>query len=516
MVGSFLLAKEDGLDKPAWADISERCADYKALWGQWDHLEVRGSLLFRKSEAENTNSPRWQLLVPKGRWKEVFRHLHDHRTGGHLGLAKTLEKIQVAFYWPRMQDIVEYLCKICDKCAARKPTLQHQRAPLKQYIVGCPLERIAVDILRPLPKTKRGNTSVVVVGDYFTKWTEAFAIPDQEATTVARVIVEEFVCRFGVPRQLHSDKGSNFESKLFQQMCKLLEIDKTRTSSRRPQSDGMVERFNRTLESMLSMYAEKKSNTWDEHLPYVMLAYRSSVHASTGVSPNKMMLGREVELPLQAVVPMPEEDSDEDICEYVQGIQDKLEEAHETARVPLKKAAQRQKRNYDHRATNVRKFQPGQAVWYHNPTLKVGRCKKFHHPWKGPYIVTQFLDDVTYRIQEKSKSKAIVCHVDKLKLYKGERKPTWFNLWLVINSGMWVRIASYRSRLGWRKGQNFVNCRWQLCGLAETGTCLIENLVRTSWSTARKGSRTLWRHCYMLCDSPPLITIQECTELRCD
>ena len=93
-----------------------------------------------------------------------------------------------------------------------------------------------------------------------------------------------------------------------------------------------------------------------------------------------MMLGREVELPLQAVVPRPEEDRDEDICEYVQGIQDKLEEAHETARVHLKKAAQRQKRNYDHRATNVRKFEPGQAVLYHNRTLKVGRCKKFHHP----------------------------------------------------------------------------------------------------------------------------------------
>ena len=425
VIGPFLLDKEDGLSKPAWADISERCADYKALWSQWDRLEVRGSLLFRKCEGGKTNSPRWQLLVPKGRWKEVFKHLHDHRTGGHLGVAKTLEKIQMAFYWPRMHSVVENFCRMCDSCAARKPTLQHQRAPLKQYIVGCPLERVAIDILGPLPKTKRGNTYVIVVGDYFTKWTEAFAIPDQEAATVARVLVEEFICRFGVPRQLHSDKDSNFESQLFQQTCKLLEIDKTRTSSRRPQSDGMVERFNRTLESMLSMYVEKKPSTWDEHLPYVMLAYRSSIHGSTGFSPNMMMLGREVELPLQAVVPRPEDDK-EDICEYVQGVQEKLEEAHVAARVHLKKAAQHQKRNYDHRATNVRKFNPGQAVWYHNLTLKMGRCKKFNHPWKGPYTVTQAIDDVTYKIQEKPQSKGIVCHVDKLKLYKGEKQPMWF------------------------------------------------------------------------------------------
>ena len=136
----FLLAKEEGLNKPAWADISDRCANYKALWSQWDHLVVRGSLLFRKCEGGKTNSPRWQLLVPNGRWKEVFKHLHDHRTGVHRRVAKTLENIQMAFYWPRMHSIVENLCRICHPCAARKPTLQHQRAPPKQYIVGCPLE----------------------------------------------------------------------------------------------------------------------------------------------------------------------------------------------------------------------------------------------------------------------------------------------------------------------------------------------------------------------------------------
>ena len=160
-----------------------------------------------------------------------------------------------------------------------------------------------MDIIGPLPKTKCGNIFVLVIGDYFTKWTEAFAIPDQEAVTVARVVVEEFICRFGVPRQLHTDKGSNFESQLFHQICKLLDIDKMRTTSRRQQSDGMVEHFNRTLESMLTMYVEKKPNRWDEYLPYVMLAYTSTIHDSTGFSPSMMMLGRELELQLQVVIP---------------------------------------------------------------------------------------------------------------------------------------------------------------------------------------------------------------------
>ena len=425
-IGPLLLAKEEGNDKPRWSDISDKCRDYKALWAQWDHLEIRGNLLFRKSETGKSRSPQWQLLVPKAKWKEVLQHLHDHRTGGHLGTKKTLEKIQHAFFWPHMRETVENFCKSCDDCAARKPALKHHRAPLKQYLVGCPLERIAIDILGPLPKTSRGNIYVLVIGDYFTKWTEAFAIPDQEAKTVARVLVEEFICRFGVPRQLHSDKGTNFESQLFQQVCKLLDIDKTRTTSRRPQSDGMVERFNRTLESMLTMYVEKRPNRWDEHLPYVMLAYRSSVHDSTGYSPNMMMLGREVELPLQSVVPRPVEEGVDNVAEYVQGIHNKMEIAHEDARAHLKKAAQHQKKNYDHRTTGDRKFVTGQAVWYYNPSLKTGRCRKLNKSWKGPFVVTQVIDDVRYQIQLNLKTKPIVCHVDTLKKYEGDNPPTWY------------------------------------------------------------------------------------------
>ena len=108
-----------------------------------------------------------------------------------------------------------------------------------------------MDILGPLPLTPRGNKFVLVVTDYFTKWTESYAIPNQEATTVAEKLVSEFVCRFGVPREIHSDQGTNFESKVMTEVCKLLDIEKTRTTPLHPQSDGQVERYNRTLIEML-------------------------------------------------------------------------------------------------------------------------------------------------------------------------------------------------------------------------------------------------------------------------
>ena len=112
------------------------------------------------------------------------------------------------------------------------------------------MDRIGIDILGPLPISHQGNTCLLVVGDYFTRWIEAYAIPDQQAETVARRLVHDFIARFGVPLELHSDQGRNFESQLFQEICSLLEIKKTRSTPYRPQSNGLIERFNRTLGKM--------------------------------------------------------------------------------------------------------------------------------------------------------------------------------------------------------------------------------------------------------------------------
>ena len=91
-----------------------------------------------------------------------------------------------------------------------------------------------MDILGPLPRTPRGNCYVLVISDNFTKWTESYALADQTATTIAEKIVSEFVSRFGVPRQIHSDQGTNFESNVMAEICKLLGIEKTRTTPLHP------------------------------------------------------------------------------------------------------------------------------------------------------------------------------------------------------------------------------------------------------------------------------------------
>ena len=119
---------------------------------------------------------------------------------------------------------------------------------MRQYNVGYPMEHIGLDISGPYPASKRGHKYLMVASCYFTKWMDAIPLKTQEATHVASELVDQFISVFGVPLQLHTDLGSNFESKVFQEVCKLLGIEKTRTSVQRPQSDGMVERANRSIQ----------------------------------------------------------------------------------------------------------------------------------------------------------------------------------------------------------------------------------------------------------------------------
>ena len=193
-----------------------------------------------------------QLVVPQSLRKGILTEVHEGTTSGHLGEERTHGRLKERFYWPGHWNDVRNWCKTCAVCASRKTPAPKTRAPLQTVKVGSPMQLVAVDILGPLPESEGGNLYVLGVADYFTKWVEVFPIPNQEARTVATKLVDEVFCRFSMPEQLHSDQGKQFESKVIEEICKLLHIRKSRTTPYHPQSDGLVERFNRTLLSMLA------------------------------------------------------------------------------------------------------------------------------------------------------------------------------------------------------------------------------------------------------------------------
>ena len=223
-------------------------------------------------------------------------------------------------------------------------------------------------------------SSLNQVLDYFSKWIEAFATPDQEAETVANVLVDGFILCYGVPKQIHSDQGSQFESKLFRFLCDLLGIDKTRTTAYHPQSNGFIERYNRTLQSMLSKLIEGDQRNWDRALPIAMMAYGSSVHDSMGMSPARMLFGREIQLLLGC----PPDEAIQDDCNipYVIALRDQLQNVHEIVHDNMSEASQRQKRGYDHRK-NFKAYETGSSVYLFEPVRKKGVSPKLESSWTG-------------------------------------------------------------------------------------------------------------------------------------
>ena len=137
------------------------------------------------------------------------------------------------------------------------------------------MQPVAMDIIGPFPESPGGNTYVLVVADYFTRWTKAYLLPNQEASTVAGKLVDE---RFSPPEQLHSDQGHNLESEVIAEVCK------SRTTPYHQQSDGLVERFNRTLLDMLTAAVRNCLFQWESHLRCLCPVYNTSVHPTTGYS----------------------------------------------------------------------------------------------------------------------------------------------------------------------------------------------------------------------------------------
>ncbi|GFT31358.1 hypothetical protein TNCV_608011 [Trichonephila clavipes] len=247
--------------------------------------------------------------------------------------------------------------------------------------------------------------------DYFTKWPEAYPISDQEASTVAEVLVQHWISRFRVPLQLHSDQGRNLDSAVCKKLCEIHAIDKTRATALHPQSDGMVERFNRTILNSLFLLVSNNGQDWDKKLPFFLLAYRTAVHETTSYPPSQMIFRRDLHLPADLLFSRPP-DAPLAPEEYIKKLQARKEKIHYLARESINMASKMMKTQYD--------FHEGDKVWLWNPKCRKGLSPKFQTNWEGPYTVLKRLNDVVVWIQKSPHSKLKVIYYNRLSPYLGQ------------------------------------------------------------------------------------------------
>ena len=414
-VGELLKAMESH-QKPSPDHAKSKSVKYRRLYQQWDQLMIRNGVLWRQYEHPNEQQSWLQLVAPTTLQSEIIKEAHEGTTGGHLGQDKTLHRVKQRFYWPGHFNDIRNWCRSCNSCITRKTPAPSQRGPLGTISAGYPMQIVAADIVGPLPESDGGNSYILVVADYFTRWVEAFPLPNQEAVTVANKLVDEAFLRLGIPEQLHSDQGRQFESKLLGEVCRLLQIHKTRTTPYHPQCDGLVERYNRTLLSMLSTSAVDHPFDWEPHLRKVCMAYNSSIQASTGYTRFYLMFGREARLPLDTIYGTNQSPLDlPSTGEYATQLQSRLLHAYDLVRKHLGMHHKRQKVFYD-KKVHGKPYKSGDLVWLHSPVPPRGASRKLYYPWTGPFKVIKKLSDVTYRIQQaQGKRVRKIVHFDHLK-----------------------------------------------------------------------------------------------------
>uniref|UniRef100_A0A3B3HLU8 Gypsy retrotransposon integrase-like protein 1 n=1 Tax=Oryzias latipes TaxID=8090 RepID=A0A3B3HLU8_ORYLA len=324
-------------------DIKDGSPGMKLMLKEWKRLELRDGLLYRRRQCDTVTT--YQLVLPMALRSDVLRCLHDDM--GHMGLERTQDLVRSRFYWPKMAADVEAKIKNCGRCVRRKSPPE-KAAPLVNIRTTRPMELVCMDFLSLEPDSKN-TKDILVITDHFTKYAVALPTRNQKATTVAKCLWEQFLVHYGFPERLHSDQGRDFESRVIKELSCLTGIRKVRTSPYHPRGNP-VERFNRTLLSMLGTLTNEQKTHWCDYVKTLAHAYNCTKNEVTGFSPYELMFGRQPRLPVDLAFNLPVKEAQTPThSQYVRNLKARLEESYQSAFANAVKVAKRNKQHFDKR-----------------------------------------------------------------------------------------------------------------------------------------------------------------------
>ncbi|KAH9686118.1 Endonuclease [Citrus sinensis] len=378
----FEYIKELYANDPDFANVFNACE--KVAFGKFYKHD---GLLFRENK----------LCVPHSSLRELLvREAHGGGLMGHFGIAKTLDVLKEHFFWPHMKRDVERICEKCITCKHAKSRVLPHGLYNPLPIPSEPWVDISMDFVLGLPRSKRGNDSVFVVVDRFSKM--AHFIPchkTDDATSIANLFFKEIVRLHGVPRSIVSDRDAKFLSHFWKTLWGKLGTKLLFSTTCHPQTDGQTEVVNRTLSTLLRAIIQKNLKTWEECLPHVEFAYNRTVHSATKFSPFEIVYGFNPLTPLD-LLPLP---IDERASMDGKKKAELVKQLHERTRQHIEKRTEQ----YATQANKGRKqvvFQPGDWVWVHmrKERFPAQRRSKLLPRGDGPFQVVARINDNAYKL----------------------------------------------------------------------------------------------------------------------
>jgi len=426
----FTDSSVDKVDRAELIRLQQCDPDISSLFDLVDkpdhYYTLRSGVLVRrwKDHLSPQEAEIHQVVVPTLLRPKLLQLAHDIPAAGHLGVAKTKNRLLRHFYWPSISRDTKDFCRSCDVCQRLGKGTSVPPAPLHSLpLVSEPFCQVAMDIVGPLPVCKdSGNRFILTVLDLCTHYPEAVPLQNHTAQSVAQALTTVF-SRFGFPQEVLSDQGTDFMSELMQIFLNDFGINHIRSSPYRPQTNGACEKFNGTMKTMLRSLTDQFPDSWDLALPWILFAYREVPVETLGCSPFDLLFGRSVAGPLSLLKNTWLQDTDlggakQNVVEFILNTRDRLRHGIDAATKHADNERSKAKRWYDRRACQ-REFDPGDKVLVLLPVQGKPLEAKFH----GPYLVEQRLGPVDYVISTPDRRKTKrVCHINLLKKYV-ERDP---------------------------------------------------------------------------------------------
>lgn len=408
---------KDNVCTKIFAFIRNLTGSSKKRNNKYKNFQIENGVLYKKNY--NPIGNRWLIVLPASLKMEVLFKLHDDPISGHFGIYRTWDRVRNRFFWPGMhKDVVSYV-NSCIDCQRRKKS-SLSPAGLLQPIppATSPFERVGIDLLGRFPKSQTGNKWIIVCLDYMTRYAETKATPSGSAQEIAQFFVERIVLRHGSPLQLISDRGAAFLSKICSEVMDISGTSHLKTTSYHPQTNGLTERFNKTLGDLLSMYTNCQQTDWDEVLPYVTYAYNTACQETTKFSPFFLVYGREARTTLDTMMPYR---TNEQLEDYSTLVTCRAEEARQLSRHRTLVSQTYDKNRYDSRHRELT-FNSGDLVWVWTPIRRVGLSEKLLKRYFGPYKIIRQTSPVNYHVEPlspktKRKRSAEIVHVSRIKPY---------------------------------------------------------------------------------------------------
>lgn len=349
------------------------------------------------------------LVIPRDLIGEILFQCHSDPLNSHFGLTKTLDKICNRFYWESMRKDVIKFVQGCPDCQARKGSKQKPAGELQPMEVGLPFQKIGIDLLGPFPRSEDGKTMIVVAIDYATRYVELKALPDGKSHRVAQFLLENICLRHGIPQVIHSDQAKIFTGEVFGELCKLLGVVRSFTSSYCPQSNGLVERQNAWVTTALSFFIGTNQRDWSKYVPFAAFSYNTAQQETTRFSPFELVFARDPVLLPEASLTHPSSIFD---------IEKTRQRALATRAIAVENILKKQKvdkHRFDmkHRPLN---FKKGDKVRVFTPRRIKGRSDKLLLHFYGPYIVEEKVGNVSYKVRKLGdrRGKSEIIHVSRI------------------------------------------------------------------------------------------------------